>query len=195
VWALVETDLWFPSSGGRCSSVHGCGSVHAVVELREDARDLHHLTGHYLRIGDTIALDQGRLEGNKLLLYTAKTGTPVYVPLPPVVMAALSKLQANEAARFFSTGDAKPQTARANWSRYLDALFKLANIKDGHSHRFRDTFAVELLLAGTPLEMVSVLLGHSSVKVTEKHYKPWVRSLQRKLEEVVSRTWASAGAP
>ena len=47
MWALVETALWFPSSGGRCSSVHGCGSVHAVVELREDVRDLHHLTGHY----------------------------------------------------------------------------------------------------------------------------------------------------
>jgi hypothetical protein len=28
-------------------SVHGCDSVHAVVELREDVRDLHHLTGHY----------------------------------------------------------------------------------------------------------------------------------------------------
>ena len=38
----------FPSSGGRRSSVHGCGSVHAVVELREDVRELHHLTGHYL---------------------------------------------------------------------------------------------------------------------------------------------------
>ena len=28
-------------------SVHGCGSVHAVVELREDATELHHLTGRY----------------------------------------------------------------------------------------------------------------------------------------------------
>ena len=142
-----------------------------------------------LRIGDTIALNQGRLDGNKLLLYTAKTGTPVYVPLPPIVMDELSQLEVNEAGRFFSTGDAKPQTARANWSRYLDSLFELANVKGGHSHRFRDTFAVELLLAGTPLETVSVLLGHSSVKVTEKHYKPWVRSLQLKLEEAVARTW------
>jgi integrase/recombinase XerD len=147
-----------------------------------------------LRIGDAIALDQSRLDGNKLLLYTAKTGTPVYVPLPAIVVDALSKLQANEAGRFFSTGGAKPHTARANWSRYLETLFELANVKGGHSHRFRDTFAVELLLAGTPLEMVSVLLGHSSVKVTEKHYKPWVRSLQRKLEEAVTRTWASVGA-
>jgi site-specific recombinase XerD len=30
-----------------------------------------------LRIGDTIALDARRLKSNKLLLYTAKTGTPV----------------------------------------------------------------------------------------------------------------------
>ena len=28
----------------------------------------------------------------------------------------------------------------------------------GHAHRFRDTFAVELLLASVPLERVSVLL-------------------------------------
>jgi len=47
VWALVETALWFPSSGGRRSSVHGCGSVHAVIELKEGVRDLHHLTGRY----------------------------------------------------------------------------------------------------------------------------------------------------
>ena len=38
---------------------------------------------------------------------------------------------------------------------------------------FRDTFAVELLLSGVPLDQVSILLGHSSVKITEKHYAPW----------------------
>jgi feruloyl esterase len=48
----VETVLWFPSSGGRRSSVHGCASVHAVVELRNDVRDLHHLTGHYRLISN-----------------------------------------------------------------------------------------------------------------------------------------------
>jgi site-specific recombinase XerD len=34
-----------------------------------------------LRIGDTIALTRERVKGNTLLLYTQKTGTPVYVPL------------------------------------------------------------------------------------------------------------------
>lgn len=145
-----------------------------------------------LRIGDVIALERSRLRGSKLLLYTAKTGTPVYVPLPPLVVDAIGQLDTNEKGRFFSTGDAKPQTARANWARYLDSLFDLAGIVGGHSHRFRDTFAVELLLAGTPLETVSVLLGHSSIRVTERHYRPWVRSLQRKLEEEVARTWSAA---
>lgn len=40
------------------------------------------------------------------------------------------------------------------------------------SHRFRDAFAVELLLAGGPIERVSILLGHQSVRVTERHYHP-----------------------
>jgi hypothetical protein len=43
VWVLVENPLCgFPSRGGRRSFVHGGGSVHAVVELREDASELHH---------------------------------------------------------------------------------------------------------------------------------------------------------
>jgi len=68
-------------------------------------------------------------------------------------------------------------------------LFRLAKIDGGHSHRFRDTFAVDLLLARVLLDTVSTLLGHSSVKITERHYKPWVRSLQRKLEDEVKRAW------
>jgi hypothetical protein len=52
------------------------------------------------------------------------------------------------------------------------------------------TFALELLLAGVPLERVSILLGHSSIKVTEKHYSPWIRERQEQAEADVKRTWA-----
>jgi site-specific recombinase XerD len=142
-----------------------------------------------LRIGDVIALDKSRLLGNKLMLYTAKTGTPVSVPLPPVVVDALSALETNGKGRFFSTGNAKPQTARANWSRYLETLFRLARVQNAHSHRFRDTFAVGLLEKGVSLENVSTLLGHSSIRVTERHYKPWVKTLQTQLEKEVARAW------
>ena len=62
-------------------------------------------------------------------------------------------------------------------------------IPDRHAHRFRDTFAVDLLMGGVPMERVSILLGHSSIKVTEKHYSPWVRARQEQLEADVRRTW------
>jgi len=58
----------------------------------------------------------------------------------------------------------------------------VAGIQNGHPHRFRDTFAVETLLAGTPLEQVAALLGHSSIKVTERHYAPWVKYRLQQLE-------------
>ena len=142
-----------------------------------------------LRIGDVIALERSRLKGNKLLLYTAKTGTPVHLPLPPTVVDALEKIETNGNGRYFSTGNARPQTARANWSRYLGAVFQMAKVKNGHSHRFRDTFAVSLLEKGVSVDNVSALLGHSSVRITERYYKPWVKALQTQLEHEVVRTW------
>jgi integrase/recombinase XerD len=60
-----------------------------------------------------------------------------------------------------------------------------------HPHMFRDTFAIELLLAEVPIEQVSVLLGHKSIRVTEKHYSPWVRARQEQLEASVQKAWAS----
>jgi len=64
-------------------------------------------------------------------------------------------------------------------------VFKAAKIENGHTHRFRDTFAVGLLEKGVSLESVSVLLGHQSVKITQKHYSPWVKTRQEALEKEV----------
>ena len=51
---------------------------------------------------------------------------------------------------------------------------------------------MELLLAGMPIERVSILLGHQSVRVTERHYNPWVRSRQEQLEADVASAWKLA---
>lgn len=141
-----------------------------------------------LRIRDAVTLSRDRIREGKLFLYTAKTGTPVWCPIPPSVTEALDAIQDNK-RYFFWTGESKPKSCVGDWQRSLRRLFKLAAVPDGHAHRFRDTFAVELLLAGVPLERVSVLLGHQSVKVTEKHYTPWVRARQEQLEQDVRRTW------
>jgi site-specific recombinase XerD len=41
-----------------------------------------------------------------------------------------------------------------------------------HSHEMRDTFAVELLLAGYSVEDVSYLPTYADIKVTQDHYAP-----------------------
>ena len=125
-----------------------------------------------LGIGDAVTLRRDRLEGVRLFLYTAKTQVPVYCPLPDFVVEALESCPGTHPDYFFWTGASRINSAVGDWQRSLRKLFAIAGIDGGHAHRFRDTFAVELLLKGVPLERVSVLLGHRSVKVTEKHYAP-----------------------
>jgi hypothetical protein len=50
---------------------------------------------------------------------------------------------------------------------------------------------VRLLQAGVPMERVSALLGHTSIKVTERYYSPWVRARQEQSEADVRRSWAA----
>jgi len=42
------------------------------------------------------------------------------------------------------------------------------------------------------MDRLSALLGHSSIKVTEKHYARWVRARQEQLEADVRRTWVAS---
>jgi integrase len=141
-----------------------------------------------LRIGDAATLGRSRILGGKLFLYTSKAGTPVYCPLPEVVLRALDTIP-SVGEHYFWTGESKPKTAISHWQYELGKLFEAAKVENAHAHRLRDTFAVELLLQGVPMERVSILLGHRSIRVTEKHYAPWVRARQEQLEADVRRTW------
>lgn len=143
-----------------------------------------------LRISDAVTLSRERLSGERLFLYTAKTGVPVRLPLPSFVIEALEAASAGERL-YFWTGQSKPKTAISHWQDLLKRVFEKAKVEGGHAHRCRDTFAVELLAQGVPLERISVLLGHRSLKVTEKHYAPWVRARQEQVEADVRRSWAA----
>src|SRR5271157_379848 len=115
--------------------------------------------------------------------------SPVYAPLPQFVVEALDACPRKSERYWFWTGVGSKDTLAGNWRRTFRRLCEIAGVRGGHPHRFRDTLAVELLLEGIPMERVSILLGHSSVKITERHYAPWVQARQVQLEADVTRAW------
>lgn len=145
-----------------------------------------------LRISDMVALHPAQRFGTKLRLYTTKTGVAVFVPLPPFVNDALDKIE-HPGSRYFTTGKAKPTTDTANWSGKLQSLFELAEVENGRSHRFRDTFSCSLLEQGVSDVTVAMLLGNTPA-IVRKHYAAWIMSRQVALEVAVRTTWQSSGA-
>ena len=146
-----------------------------------------------MRVSDAVALSTDRLDGKRLFLYTQKTGVPVYTVLPDSVLKVLEATPRVTNTRYFWSGKGEIESIVRSWQARLKKVFDLAEVSKAGgsaiSHRFRDTFAVELLLAGVPIERVSILLGHQSVRVTERHYNPWVRSRQEQLEADVASAW------
>jgi integrase len=146
-----------------------------------------------LRIGDGIKLERSRLDAkNRIQLQQEKTGVHVFVPIPAPVAEAMRMLPGQ---RYFFWDGHNYKGVLRNFEYTLKTCFKRAGVPHGHAHMLRDTFAVEMLLAGMPLEQVSKLLGHTSIKTTEKHYGPWVKARQQQLEASVQQAWAHMEFP
>ncbi len=143
-----------------------------------------------MRIGDAVQMTPDRVVDGRLFLYTQKTGQPVNVLLPQFLARELAACPRGSNGHYFWTGQSNLKTAVSLWQRTLKSLFDRAAIVGGHAHRFRDTFSVEFLLGGGTMEQLAVLLGHSSTRITERHYSPWVRARQEQLESVLARIWA-----
>lgn len=155
-----------------------------------------------LAIGDAVCLERSKIQRDatkkftRLVTRRAKTGVDVSVPIPAdVAKELLTVANGNPRYVFWQTGNGQPQSAVKNWHRDLRALFQKAGMPSGHPHQLRDTAAVAWLNAGIPLEEVSRLLGHSSIKTTEKHYAPWVKSRQDRLDALVIATWKKRRTP
>ncbi len=167
-----------------------------------------------LRIQDAVMLDESKVDamGRIFLRRQQKTGEPVFVPVPAFVISALRDVPGRTSKQyFFWSGNGKTKSAVADWQRSFRKLFALAGIShipqegvpfrrwkrrmvDGkpakaHPHMFRDTFAVELLLSGVPMEDVQILLGHTSIRTTERSYSPWVKARQDRLEGHIRNAW------
>jgi len=151
-----------------------------------------------LSIRDAVTLERSEIQhDSKLKLHRIvtsrqKTGTHVSVLIPPdVAKEVLAVLNGNPRYVFWNTGTGKEQSVVTNWQHDLRALFRgtFGQDTDFTPHCLRDTAAVEWLSAGIPMEEVSKLLGHESIRVTEQSYAKWAVARQDRLDSLVVTAW------
>ena len=169
--------------------------VKAILKSATDTRTnvlIRVMLASGLRISDTVLLAVDSLADDRLRLHQAKTGEFVSILIPEKLADELRALPKKNPKYFFRGKQSSDVIAAAIWQPVLKKVFDDAKIVGGHSHRFRDTFAVNLFNAGVSIEAVSRLLGHTNTKVTSEHYSPWVKSRQDALDREILKA-GSAG--
>jgi integrase len=188
---IVKNPVMFEGRPGD-SSEHGAQPFRGeqLGKLRDVAKEdlltylLLRWTG--LRGSDAVRLtwdeiDFGAQEINRL---TMKRKKRVVLPIPQELLFALEaerdRRQPKPDERILinpgNRGKGQPMTRPRLYQRML-ALGKRAGVPDAHPHRFRDTFAVDLLARGATPYDVAKMLG-DTVDTIERHYAPFVKELR-----------------
>jgi integrase/recombinase XerD len=173
------------------------GGTHAYAKSPQTLRLLLELmleTG--MRVGDAVRYDPtGVRKGDHLWIYTfvpqkiKKTDAPkpMDVFLTDRLKIAIDQCHWLSPKRPFAYGWFENENYLANEVYYrMQTIGERCGVDDCRPHRLRDTFAIRKLLAGFKLEDVSRLLGHQSIRVTERFYAKWVRDRSKRLEHEVA---------
>lgn len=131
-----------------------------------------------MRVGELLGLEWKNIDIDRKIivvekslvkgrLTTPKNGKTRVIPLSPVVVTALSGLNNKGKYVFRTTGD--PKCAYHFSYRCLQKICKKARVRSVGWHIFRHSFASHLVTGGAPIRAVQLLLGHSTVEMTERY--------------------------
>lgn len=119
---------------------------------------------------------------------TQKRSKPVWIPLHPELAFALEIERDRRSPRpdehiLLTPVSRKPFDGHGLYQR-IKKLGKRAGVSNSHPHRFRDTFAVDLLTKGASPYDVAKLLG-DTIRTVELYYAPFVRELRERARRIV----------
>jgi integrase len=163
-----------------------------------------------LRRSDAIALTWGEIDwdGGEINRLTQKRKKRVVVPISQELRFALEaeierRKPGLEERVLLHPKTHEPLSVKRVYER-MKGLGARAGVAHVHPHRFRDTFAVDMLAKGASPYDVAKLLG-DTVSTIEKHYAPFVRELRERarrimengegLEKTSGTIWARSPSP
>lgn len=137
--------------------------IYAIVEL---------LLQTGIRIGELSNLELNDVDNDQLTIQAYESHSARQVPLNKAARAALAaylKIRPKTRVKnVFITKNGRPFLIR-NIRTAIDRYFKLSDIKNAKVNDLRHTFIAHQLEAGTPLTLISQLVGHKRLSTTEKY--------------------------
>ena len=122
-----------------------------------------------LRYSDLKGLSPHDIRNGKIRLFTHKTGTMVYIPVPQQALALLPG-EGKSACLHQANASANSVLHVIDNSTFNKRLRsgakKLGCFRHLHAHLARHTFATSCISFGVPIEVVSKLLGHTNLQTT-----------------------------
>jgi site-specific recombinase XerD len=122
-----------------------------------------------------------KFDGNLWIdMYRQKTKSKVTVPLLPKALEIIEKYKTENNDKVL------PKLSNQKFNSYIKEIAEILGIDKKLTHHIaRKTFATTVLLYNdVPMEVVSELLGHSKITITQKHY---AKVVQKKLSEEVTK--------
>lgn len=159
---ITIADVMFPSGklrqevSMRAAVTKGCRPRSAFLAHKQLIDALEVYLQHRLARG--IGTELGVVKYRGLLAH-----------MPLIFSARGAPLQQNTKRRVLETGEAKAYKACDSLQAHVTKLYKLAGIAGGSSHSGRRTFAGKVLAATGDFDKVALLLGHTSIEVTQRY--------------------------
>jgi site-specific recombinase XerD len=135
------------------------------------------------------------LDGNYWLSTNRqKTGTKEKVPLLPIALEIIDRYKEHEYCVKYNK--LLPVNSNQRYNNYLKELADVCGInKHLTSHIARHTFATTVTLAnGVPIETVSAMLGHTSIRTTQIYAKVVESKMSADMELLKAKLFAVPNA-
>lgn len=125
-----------------------------------------------IRIGELAALSVDDVKEKELVIKPQENHSQRTIPLNKAAKTAVDKWLTirpkTDSGALFVTKTGRPLLVR-NIRTTIDRYFKLAGIEGAKVNDLRHTFIAHHLASGTPLTMISELVGHKRLATTEKY--------------------------